>query len=136
MLNENMAREVREARAAGQRALESLRDAKACLDSARNWGFLDMFGGGLLTTMIKHSKIGDAQHRVEQAQRDLEIFRRELRDVQLPYVQIDDFLTFSDFFFDGFLADFLVQRKINESRERLDEACRKVEDILHMLPPA
>ena len=42
-------------------------------------------------------------------------------------------LTVADFFFDGFLADFLVQRRINEARARIDQACRQVEDVLYRL---
>ena len=134
MKTEDMAREIREARAAGIRALNSLRRAQQNLDSARNWGLFDMLGGGMISSLIKHSKLGDAQRDIEQAQADLEAFRRELADVDLPYVQVDSFLSFADFFFDGFLADFLVQRRINEGRARLEQACRHVEDILRQLP--
>ena len=54
--------------------------------------------------------------------------------MNLPDVRIDGFLTFADFFFDGFLADFLVQQRINEARSQLDRACRQVEDVLRQLP--
>ena len=134
MMNADMAREVREARAAGIRALNSLRRAQKALDTARGWGIMDMLGGGLISSLIKHSKVDDARYYVEQAQYDLEDFCRELKDVDLPDVRIDGFLTFADFFFDGFLADFLVQRRINEARSQLDRACRQVEDVLRQLP--
>ena len=127
-------KEVREAREAGIRALNSLREAQKHLDSARTWGIVDMFGGGLISGLVKHSKIGDAQHCIEQAQYDLEAFRRELQDLDLPYVQLGDFMAFADFFFDGFLADFMVQRRINENRAKLEQACAQVEAILRQLP--
>ena len=50
-------KEKREAIEAGQRALSSLRIAKENLNSAKNWGLVDMFGGGFFSTMLKHSKI-------------------------------------------------------------------------------
>ena len=134
MMNESMAREVREARTAGIQALNSLRRARQHLDSARSWGILDLFGGGLISSLVKHAKVDDAQRCIEQAQMDLDVFRRELADVHVPDVKIDGFLTFADFFFDGFLADFLVQRRINEARARLDDACSRVEDVLRQLP--
>ncbi len=134
MTNVNMAREVREARAAGIRALNSLRRAQKALDTARGWGIIDMLGGGLISSLIKHSKVDDAQYNVEQAKFDLEAFCDELQDVNLPDVHIDGLLSFADFFFDGFLADYLVQRRINEARTQLERACRKVEDILRQLP--
>ena len=46
MMNRKDMREIQEAREAGARALNSLRKAQECLDGARNWGILDMFGGG------------------------------------------------------------------------------------------
>ena len=133
-MSKTMTEEVREARTAGIRALNSLRQAQRCLDSARGWGVLDILGGGLITNLVKHSKLSDAQRCVDQARYDLDAFRRELADVNVPDVQIDGFLGFADFFFDGFLADFMVQSRINESRARLEDACRRVEDVLRMLP--
>ncbi len=133
MTNVNMEKEIREARAAGIRALNSLRQAQKHLDSARGWGIFDMLGGGMISSLVKHSKLGDAQRCVEQAQYDLRDFCRELEDVDLPDVRIDDLLTFADFFFDGFLADFLVQQRINEARAQIDRACRQVEDVLYRL---
>ena len=109
----NREKELREAREAGARALNSLREAKQHMDSARGWGIFDMLGGGTLSTLIKHSRMDDARRFVEEAQYDLRAFQRELADVRLPDVHIDGFMTFADFFFDGFLADFLVQRRIN-----------------------
>ena len=133
-MSKTMAEEVREARTAGIRALNSLRQAQRFLDSARGWGVLDILGGGLITNLVKHSKLSDAQRCVDQARYDLDVFRRELADVNVPDVQIDGFLSFADFFFDGFLADFMVQSRIDESRARLEDACRRVEDVLRMLP--
>ena len=132
----DMAREVREARAAGIRALNSLRKAEKHLDSARTWGIFDLLGGGLITSLVKHSKLDDARSDIEQARYDLEDFCEELQDVDLPDVHIDELLTFADFFFDGFLADFMVQRRINEARDQLERASRQVEDILRQLPNA
>ena len=48
-------KEKREAIEAGQRALSSLRTAKENLNSAKNWGLVDMFGGGFFSTMLKHT---------------------------------------------------------------------------------
>ena len=52
-----MRNEMREAILAGERALSSLRSAQEKLNSAGNWGLLDMFGGGMFSTLIKHSKM-------------------------------------------------------------------------------
>ena len=51
-------------------------------------------------------------------------------------VDIDGFLTFADFFFDGFIADIFVQSKIREGQRQVQEAIRRVEDILCKLKSA
>ena len=61
-------KEKREAMEAGNRALHSLREAQANLDSARNWGLWDMFGGGTITSLIKSSKMDRARQSIEEAQ--------------------------------------------------------------------
>lgn len=126
-------KEVKEAIRAGEQALNSLHRVLNSLDSARNWGIFDMFGGGGLSGLIKHAKINDATSHMAQAKKDLQVFERELQDV-VAYkdikVEIDSFLIFADFFFDGILADYLVQRKINQTRQEVEQAIRHVEHIL------
>lgn len=128
--------ERREAVQAGQRALDSLKQAQAELNSAKNWGIADLIGGGLLTTLCKRSKMDRAQYYMDEAKRDLQLFRKELSDVSDAShlnVQTGDFLTFADYFFDGFVADWLVQSRISQARSQVDEAVRRVEGILIQL---
>ena len=47
-------KEKREAIEAGQRALSSLRTAKENLNSAKNWGLVDMFGGGFFSGQTEY----------------------------------------------------------------------------------
>lgn len=136
MNNEIMRKEMAEAIQAGERALSSLKAAQGQLNSAKNWGYFDMFGGGMISSMIKHSKMNDASRCMESAKRDLQIFQRELRDVNVPMdlrMEVGSFLSFADFFFDGFVADYLVQSKISEAREQVDDAIYMVENILKNL---
>ena len=48
-------------------------------------------------------------------------------------IDVGGFLTFADFFFDGFLADVMVQSKINNAKRQVDEAIRRVENVLGRL---
>ncbi len=43
------------------------------------------------------------------------------------------FLTFADFFSDGFVADVLVQSKISNAKKQCDDAIRRVKDIRNQL---
>ena len=127
---------MKEAMDAGERALTSLRNAQEKLNSAGNWGLFDMFGGGLFSTIMKRSKMDDAQQLMEAAKSDLKRFQRELKDVNIPLdlrMEVGSFLSFADFFFDGFVADYLVQSKISEAKEQVSDAIIRVEQILNEL---
>lgn len=129
-------KEINEAIDSGERALVSLRTAQEKLNSARNWGIFDMFGGGLITDLIKHSKMNDASTYLEEAKRDLLVFQKELQDVQETIdlkVDVDGFLTFADFFFDGIIMDYVVQSKIAEARKQIEQAIPLVEGLVNDL---
>ena len=117
-MNKSDAREIDEAIAAGEDALASLEEARKTLKSASNWSLADIFGGGFITTAIKHSRIDDARDQIEQARRDLVRFSSELKDVRnlnLPDIDIDGFLSLADYLFDGAVADVLVQSRIQDA---------------------
>ena len=122
-------KEKREAIEAGRRALNSLSAAKENLNSAKNWGLVDMFGGGFFSTMLKHSKM-------DQAKYDLRNFSRELNDVNIAcdlHIDTGDFLSFADYFFDGFVVDWMVQDRINTAKRQVEEAIRRTESIVSQL---
>ena len=129
-------KEKREAIDAGRKAISSLETARDNLNSAKNWGLVDMFGGGFFTTMIKHSKIDQAKENMEQAKYDLRNFSRELRDVNMACdlnFDIGDFLTFADYFFDGFFVDWMVQDRISTAKRQVEEAIRRIQNIVDQL---
>ena len=128
-------KEINEAINAGERALMSLKDARKYLQSAGNWGLLDLFGGHSVTGLIKHMKLNTANNCLYVAKSDMMKFRRELEDVDeyIPDVQVGGFLTFADFFFDGLLADVLVQSRISDMKRQVDSAIAKTETIVRRL---
>ena len=129
-------KEKREAIEAGRRALNSLQTAKENLNSAKNWGLVDMFGGDFFTTMLKHSKMDQAKQNMEQAKYDLRNFSRELNDVNMACnlnIDTGDFLSFADYFFDGFVVDWVVQDRINNAKRQVEEAIRRTESIVNQL---
>ncbi len=135
-MERNYRKEYQEAVAAGNRALKSLRNAQRELDSARNWGIADLLGGGMVSTFIKRSRMKEAQSLMDEAKRDMQEFRRELGDICMDEnlnVKTGEFLTFADYFFDGILADWLVQDRIQKARDQAAEAVRRVEEILSQL---
>jgi len=131
-----MKQELKEAIDAGERVLFSLQRAQKELKSAKTWGMVDLFGGGLIVDLIKRGRMKDAQRWMDEARKDLRIFETELRDVDLASqldLQVDDFLTFADFFFDGMVADFLMHTRIAETKEKVEEAIDRVTYLLATL---
>ena len=125
-------REVREAIAAGERALSNLREAKEMLNKAGNWGLVDMLGGGAISAYMKYSKMDVAQQKIDAARRALRDYGRELRDVADVAdirIEVSDFLQIADYFWDNAGVDFLVQRRIKESKRKVDEAIEKIEQL-------
>ena len=129
-------KEKREAADAGNRALRSLKAAQENLSSAKNWGIWDMLGGGFISTMAKHSKMDRAKENLAKARSDLKSFSRELQDVNMAChldIETGDFLSFADWFFDGFVVDWMVQDRINQAARQVEEAIHRVETILRQL---
>lgn len=124
--------EIREAIQAADRTLRHLSRAQECLKSAGNWGLVDMLGGGLISTLLKHGKVNDAEAELTQAREAMRSFAAELRDVNEAvdiHIAVDDFLGFADYFFDGLVADWMMQSRIDTAKEQITEAIQKVRRI-------
>lgn len=129
-------KERREAINAGERARNSLMNALDALNSARGWGIYDLLGGGMVSTFIKHSKMDKASDYLEQAKQDIITFSDEVNDVRgLENINLStrDFWGFSDWFFDSFLSDWIVQDRINDARRQVEFAIQQLDSILAKL---
>ena len=133
-MNELERKEINEAIQAADDAIMHLERARSCLNSAGNWGLLDMFGGNVITGLFKHGKMASAEREIDNARYALQRFSKELRDVSgFSEIHINEFLTFADFFFDGFIVDIWVQSKISDAKRQCDEAIRQVKRIRSQL---
>ncbi|GGH19292.1 hypothetical protein GCM10008013_15870 [Paenibacillus segetis] len=122
-------KELNEAVQAGQSVIYDLGRAEDELRSAKNWGTYDMLGGGMISTHIKHSRVDEAMEHIYIAQNSLRRFQKELGDVgeHLPEdLEISGALKFGDYFFDGFITDWLVQGRINDTLEQVREKQSKI----------
>ncbi len=128
--------EIQQAIRAADEALFRLREAQAKLKSAGNWGIADLLGGGLISTVMKHTKLNDAQKELADARSAMQRLAREVRDVdQLLGVDLNmgDFLTFADFFFDGMIADWMMQSKIKDAQNQVAMAISRVTNLRYRL---
>lgn len=112
-------KEINEALLAGEQAIHTVNEVLESLDDAEGWATWDTFGGGgLFTDMMKHDHLDDAQSKISQLQVELRKLKTELSDVEVHadiQVQIEEFLKFADYFFDGLFADWTVMDEIDES---------------------
>ena len=132
----NQKREIREAISAGNAALSTAESILNSLGSADSWATWDLFGGGLISDLAKHSHLDDAQGMVEHLQVQLRRFKTELADVTIHadlQVSIDGFLRFADYFFDGLFADWAVKDQIYQSQRRVEQTASQIESVLHRL---
>ena len=98
--------------------IAELDQAERQLSSARNWGFLDVLGGGLIVDLIKHSKLNNAKSSMDRVNYLLQELRRALGGISMAgdySMNVGGFETFADFFFDSGIVDVYMTAKIMSS---------------------
>lgn len=133
-------KEIKEAIVAGNGVLEELENVISSFKSAGNWGVVDLIGGGLIITAVKHSKINNAKSAVNEVQHLLGRFQRELSDLKISPesqlgIDVSSFQTFADYIFDGLIFDWIVQSKINKSLNNarsMEDNMRNIMDNLQI----
>ena len=134
---ESQTKELREAKSAGYAAIGTADRILSELSDADGWNTWDIIGGGgIITHMAKHSHLDDAQDLVEDLQSQLRKFQTELADVNIRadmQVNIDGFLRFADYFFDGLFADWAVGDRISESQSSVLSVKHQIEQALNKL---
>lgn len=130
-------KEIEEALLAGQQALHTVNAVLDSLDSAEGWATWDTFGGGgLFTDMVKHEHLDEAQAKINQLQVELRSLKTELADVEIHadiQVQIEEFLKFADYFFDGLFADWTVMDEIEKSTSQVKHTKTEIMTVIGKL---
>ena len=129
--------EIREAISAGFSARSTADRILSELEDADGWNTWDILGGGgIITHMAKHSHLDEAQDLVQELQSQLRRFKTELADIQISanmQVNIDGFLRFADYFFDGLFADWAVGDKISQSLSSVSNTKSEINRMLDKL---
>lgn len=126
-------KELNEAITAGVQVKEALYLAIDSLEKAKGWGAVDIYGGGILSTVVKHRHMDESTRHVHDAQSLMRRFQKELLDVNQTAtmeLEVSGLLKFSDYFFDGLIIDLVVQDKITIS---LENTKRQQSDIRRIL---
>lgn len=136
---EVQAKELQEAISAGRSAEQIAEGILDNLSSAESWGTWDLLGGGVIADAVKHSHLDEAQGQVERLQGALRRFKTELADVEIiadMQVNIDGFLRFADYFFDGLFVNWTVMNQISDAQGQVKIVKRQIGAVLEKLNAA
>ncbi|MEQ1699626.1 MAG: hypothetical protein ABMA25_05925 [Ilumatobacteraceae bacterium] len=117
-------RETEEAMKACEHAIDRCEVTLGPLESALRWGTWDMWGGGLIASSVKHSRVDDGLAHVQQLNAALARLRREAGDVRLS-VEVPRGLEAGsgartlDIWFDNIFSDWNMQDRIERMRDSI-----------------
>lgn len=121
--------ELVEAYNLGEKLLSTIDIALKELSSAQSWGIYDMLGGGFFSTMAKHNRMDEASIILKRLKVLLSNYKNELKDITVEIsanLQLDSFTSFTDYFFDNFFTDSIIQNKINSAFDSIKRLKQKI----------
>jgi len=128
-------REIREAIAAADGARQALEQVRAKLGSAASWSTYDTwFGGGMLGSAMKHSRMDEAAAAAAHADRCLAALRTELADVEgigviAPQIALDGMTRFVDIWLDNIFTDLAVGERIRQAQRNVARSEQVVREL-------
>lgn len=102
-------------------------EVKTALDTvtkAKRWGIFDAIGGGLVTSLMKRSRMSDVEDHIDRIHRTLSELDHELATVQFSGFDQSMGRVAFDLYFDNIITDFRVLGEIDKAQHELE--------ILHM----
>jgi hypothetical protein len=127
---------LRAASALAERALTELLQARIRLSRASGWSTVDTFlGGGIATSLVKHSRIDDAARATARADAALDRLRDTLAapataGSTAPDLHLDPMTRIIDTWFDNPFTDLAVGDRLRVARRDVDDAERAVRATL------
>ena len=130
--------EVTEAARAVTSAREATRRAEKELGSAASWGTYDTwFGGGMLSSSIKHDRIDSANDAMARVHSALASARKELADVSVEIAAPDLSQVGSnrtmDVWFDNIFSDLGTQSRIKDGQADVQQLSAELARVDHRL---
>ena len=128
-------REIAEAMQAARTAFDALSQVQEKLGSASGWSTYDtFFGGGAISSAIKHSRLDEAAQAAAHADRCLAVLRTELADVQnvaltVPNPAVDGLTRFVDVWFDNIFTDLAVRDRIKQAERNVARSMELVREV-------
>ena len=95
------------------------------LESVDDWGGL--------SADVKYGHVDEAGHYAEEASRTLGKFKREMSDIKMitgTEIAVGTFDTFSDYFYDGLIFDWVVQSEIGKSMDAVKDTKNHIDKAM------
>lgn len=126
--------EVEEALEEGYRCEFAINSALKSLESAKSWGTWDMFGGGGISSMMKHDAIRSSKKSLEGLGYSITKLNEELSDVNMS-ILTGEFESIGskymmDVLFDNIFTDMSVQSKITSSLNKVESLKRNLSEVI------
>ncbi len=127
--------EIAEAVQAARAAADDLALVRDGLRGASGWSTYDtFFGGGVLSSAMKHSRLDATAFAAARADRSLAVLRTELADLPnvvptAPTLAVGNLTRFVDVWFDNIFTDLAVRGRIKQAEENVFRCLRMVDDV-------
>ncbi|WP_195468426.1 hypothetical protein [Clostridium sp. D43t1_170807_H7] len=129
----NESRKIKEVYEVGKKLIREVSYAKDELKNAKNWGILDIVGGDMMSSIVKHNKIKKANDKFYKIKELISSFNKELGDIKLNNISFSTITVTLDLFLDNIFTDISVQNKINDALNSIEEVKIKVERVMNEL---
>lgn len=123
-------KEIEESIYVGKVLYQEIGYTKEILQSAKNWGTIDLLGGDFISSMAKHEKIDEAQKQFTRVSNLLVNFNKELEDINMYSLNFSTSIKTFDIFFDNIFTDISVNSQINKSYDDICKLEKNVNSIL------
>lgn len=107
------------------------------LQSARNWGRVDLIGGSSASSALKRERMEQTRKALAELDVILGYFRKKFREIpvvsKISYEEWGNDLFAADFLLDGFVIDALVQMDIVDCQTEMERLYEQTETICKSL---
>ena len=107
------------------------------LQPARNWGRMDLIGGGSISSALKRERMEETRKALAELDVILGYFRKKFRETpvvsKISYEEWGNDLFVADFLLDGFVIDALVQVDIVDCQAEMERLYEQTEMICKSL---
>lgn len=117
-------KELEEAILEGEKSIKLISVVSSYLTKAGEWGRWDMYGDNRRAAYLRKQAIDKARRNLSQAQHQLNLFARELKDLGENNITFNldliHFNKFTDFFFDNLISDWIIQQRIKSTLNSIE----------------